>query len=167
MGLSAADLATMRVAELAAVTRGRIELRIQRKLRSPNEYLGMHWREKARERKAWQGHIANALVTALGVAGARCVLGPEAPLAGCRGECRDRRRVEVIRFAPGRRNFIRDDDNLRFSVKPVLDALKHLALIRDDHRKWIDLPTPTQEVSHDGTFWTWVSVVDPVQEGLV
>lgn len=162
MGLPAGI--TMRVAELAAVAPGRIELRIQRKLKSPNEVLGRHWREKNRERKEWQRHIANAIVLSVGTAGAKAILGPGADLVGCRGVCADRRRVEVIRFAPRPRNFIKDDDNLRFAVKPLLDALKRLALIKDDRREWIDLPTPTQDVSNDLTFWTWIAVIDMAVE---
>lgn len=117
----------------------------------------MHWREKSRERKAWQAHVVNALVLSCGYATARTLVHAEA-LPGAQGGCMDRRRVEVIRLAPARRNFIRDDDNLRFAVKPLLDALKHVGLIRDDHRKWIDLPLPTQDVSSDGTFWTWIAL---------
>lgn len=153
---------SFRVQELAAVgPEGRLEFRIQRKLRTPNEYLGMHWREKGRERKAWTAHFANALITALGVPCARALLGPGAPLIGCDGGCTSRRRIEVIRWAPTPRNFIRDDDNLRFTVKPLLDALKHLGVIRDDHRKWLEVESPTQDMSHDGTFWTWVAVDQP------
>jgi hypothetical protein len=155
----------LRVQELAALTLqgGRLEIKIQRKLRSPNEYLGMHWREKSRERKAWQAHIVNALVGSLSYDIARVLVRPEI-LAGGNGGCQIRRRVEVVRLAPGRRNFIRDDDNLRFAVKPVLDALKHIGLIRDDHRKWIELALPTQELSLDGTFWTGIAIDGPHQE---
>ena len=152
----------LRSAELAAVgVDGRIEFRIQRVLRSPNTYLGMHWREKNRERKAWMASLSNAVVAAVGISRAQQLLGPESGIPNCTGGCTVRRRVEVTRFAPTRRNFVRDDDNLRFAVKPVLDALKHLGLIRDDHRKWIELALPTQELSTDGTFWTWIAVGSP------
>src|SRR5262245_32308819 len=109
-------LRSYRPAELVVVAiTGRTEFRIQRKLRSPNEILGRHWREKGRERKAWQAAFENALVGALGVTKAQALLGPGAALVGCRGGCQDRRRVEIVRLAPARRNFIRDDDNLRFA----------------------------------------------------
>lgn len=151
-----------RLAELATVTReGRIEFRIQRALRSPNEYLGMHWREKHRERKAWEAHLTNAIVASEGIPAARALLGPGAALSHCVGQCSVRRRIEVIRLAPSKRNFVRDDDNLRFAVKPLLDALKRVGLIKDDRRQWIDLPLPTQEVSTDRTFWTWIAIDAP------
>lgn len=136
-----------------------LELRIPRRLRTPNEFLGMHWREKSRERQAWEGSLASAVAGALGVPDAQRLLKPNIGLPGCQGVgCLDRRRVTVVRLAPSRRNFIRDDDNLRFTVKPVLDAMKHLGLIRDDHRKWIELPLPTQDVAADGRFWTVISL---------
>jgi hypothetical protein len=141
---------------------GRIEFRIQRKLRSPNELLGRHWREKSRERKLWQASMENALIDAIGVTRAQALLAPGAALVGCHGMCTTRRQVEVTRFAPRPRNFLRDDDNLRFAAKSLVDALKHLGLIRDDHRKWCELAIPTQAVSDDGAFWTWV-VVDAVE----
>jgi len=65
-------------------------------------------------------------------------------------------RVAVAREVPSGRNFIRDDDNLRFCVKPLLDALKRLGFIRNDSRKWIELPTPEQRISTDGHYWTEV-----------
>lgn len=149
----------LRVVELSTVARdGSIEFRIQKILRSPNEYLGMHWREKHRERKAWEAALTNAIVISQGVPAARALLGPGAALRDCVGACRVRRRVEVIRLAPSRRNFVRDDDNLRFAVKPLLDALKRVGLIKDDRRQWIDLPVPTQDVSPDGCFWTWIAL---------
>lgn len=144
-----------RTAELMTLhAGGAIEFRIQRALRTPNEFLGMHWREKSRERKRWQACLLNAVVAAVGVAHTQRLLKVNDVLPGCTGGCLERRRVTVTRQAPSRRRFIRDDDNLRFAVKPLLDGLKHLGLIRDDHRKWIDLPSPTQDVSADGTFWT-------------
>ncbi len=151
--------ATFRVQELAAVSpEGRIEFRIQRVLKSPNVTLGAHWRVKYRERQQWQAHLLNALVLSLGTVHAQRLLRPAVALPGCTGGCRDRRRVEVTRFAPSRRHFVRDDDNLRFAVKPVLDALKQLGLIRDDHRKWLDLALPTQDLSNDKTWWTWIAI---------
>jgi hypothetical protein len=162
-------LEAYRCAELAAVSGdGRdVEFRVQRRLRSPNEYLGRHWREKSRERKAWQGFLLSALVGSIGAAHAQRLLLPSSGFPGSCGGCQDRRCVTVIRFAPTRRGFIRDDDNLRFAVKPLLDALSNLGLIRDDHRKWLELPSPTQEVSTDGTFWTWIRIAPPTQESHV
>lgn len=157
-----ATAAAMRIAELAAVTPdgSRIEFRIQRRLCTPNDYLGMHWRSKLRERRAWQTHFLNALINSVGVREAQKHVGVNAGLPGARGGCLVRRRVELIRYAPTRNGFIRDDDNLRFAVKPINDALKNLGLIRDDRRQWIELAEPQQDVSADRTWWTWVAVSD-------
>jgi hypothetical protein len=69
-----------------------------------------------------------------------------------------KQRVVVERQVASARNFIRDDDNLRFSVKPLLDALKRQGYIRNDSRKWLEHPTPTQSVSPDGKAWTLVTI---------
>lgn len=139
----------------------RIEFRIQRLLRSPNELLGRHWREKHRERAAWQADLTNALIDALGSRRVQQLLQPNDILPGCKGERPNvRRSVGVIRWTPSRRQFVRDDDNLRFTVKPLLDALKGMGLLRDDARKWADVAQPEQEVSNDGTAWTWIVVDD-------
>jgi hypothetical protein len=66
---------------------------------------------------------------------------------------------------PSARNFIRDDDNLRFAVKPLLDALKRQGYIKNDSRKWLEHPTPTQSVSPDGKDWTIVTI-EPVADVL-
>jgi hypothetical protein len=122
-------------------------LRIPRRLESPNMWNGRHWRVKSRITLAWEYDIAYAdgLVAARG-------------LYVCRQAPRYRQRVSVERHVPSRRNFIRDDDNLRFSVKPLLDALKRQALIEDDSRKWLEHPTPTQHVSADGNDWTIITI---------
>lgn len=141
---------------------GTIEFQIQQKLRSPNELLGRHWREKGRERKTWQLTCETALVIAIGVAAAQELLGPGAALVGCHGGVvKTKRRVTVTRLVPRRSGFIRDDDNLRFSVKPILDALTHLGLIYDDAREWCELPLPTQGIAPDRTWWTHI-VIEPV-----
>lgn len=72
--------------------------------------------------------------------------------------CEEKRAVQVTRLVPSARNFIRDDDNLRFAVKPMFDALKRLKLIRDDSRTWLTHETPTQEVSTDGQYWTRITI---------
>lgn len=142
----------------AVSSTGRIEFHIQRILRSPNTFLGMHWREKNRERKAWQLTFTNAIVDTLGVPAAQGLLGPKSGLHGATGGCQARRAIDVIRFAPSRRNFVRDDDNLTFALKPLLDALKHCGLLRDDRREWLQRPTVTQDLSADKTFWTWIAI---------
>lgn len=131
---------------------------IQRELRSPNGLLGRHWREKHRERKHWQAALTNAVIDSLGVSEACQWLSAESGVPHARGCCRTRQQVVIDRLVPARRRFIRDDDNLRFACKSLLDALTHLGLIHDDSRAWIDLVEPTQDVSGDGTFWTVVTL---------
>lgn len=143
------------------MTAAHLELKMPMALRSPNDYLGVHWREKHRERTAWTSMITAAVIEAVGVAAAQRLLGPAAPLPGCHGGCVVRRRVEVTRLAPTRARFLKDDDNLRFCVKPLLDAMKRVGLIRDDRRAWVELPDPRQALSTDGQFWTWVTIGEP------
>jgi Holliday junction resolvase RusA-like endonuclease len=133
-----------------------LELLVPRELKSPNRWQGRHWRYKYRETQEWEkciGYTAMAAMRVKGLQGALLVLG-----AFPWQTCQTRRRVTVTRYAPSRRRFIRDDDNLRFAVKPVLDALKRLKLIRDDHRKWLDLPVPIQEVDEQLGFATKIVI---------
>jgi len=120
-----------------------VTLRIPRRLESPNTWNGRHWRVKHRVSQEWQSEIQ--------LAAALAHIGPPRSQAG-------RRRVQVERQVPSARNFIRDDDNLRFSVNPLLDALKRQGYIRNDSRTWLEHPTPTQSVSEDGRDWTVVTI---------
>lgn len=156
----------------ATVTGDRIAVRIQRELKSPNLSLGAHWRLKTREKKQWTSDIVTAIVVAVGVTRAQALLGPASGLFGANGgpcSCRCetkrcccpvtfRRRIRFTRFVPSTRNFIRDEDNLAFSTKHVVDCLTELGLIRDDNQKWADRPLPTQAVSGDGTWWTEIVI---------
>jgi hypothetical protein len=121
-----------------------LSMRIPRQLVSPNVWNGRHWKVKHRISQEWQRDIW-------------AVRGGANVVANHGG----RQRVTVIREVPSGRNFIRDDDNLRFSVKPLLDALKRLGLITGDSRKWIELPTPEQRISADGNYWTEIRI-EPV-----
>ena len=122
-------------------------LTIPRELRSPNAWMWKHWRIKQRERESWERDI---FVQACVWVGTDRVLGMSAP--------KGRARVTVTRLVPSKRNFIRDDDNLRFAVKPVNDALKRLGLIKDDNRTWLEQPMPTQRVSIDGAYATVIEI---------
>lgn len=154
------DLSARLVARWQGETEGGAGMRlvIRRELKSPNKWQGHHWRIKHREtieweRAVWAQHaIVNGTAAAL-----RSV---EAALRRHVPACRSR--VIVTRLVPSRRNFIKDDDNLRFSTKPLNDALKRLGLIHDDNRKWLDQPMPTQEVSTSGG-WATVIEIDPVE----
>jgi len=136
-----------------------LDVTIGRQLKSPNVWNGRHWRYKHRESQAWEKDLfyAIALQTRVkGVLGALFVLGAF-PWQSCEGK----RSVKVTRLVPSSRNFIRDDDNLRFAVKPLFDALKRLKLIKDDSRTWLQHETPTQEVSTDGKYYTRIQI-EPV-----
>jgi len=82
---------------------------------SPNRILGKHWSVKAGEKNAW----------------VLLVRGQVLPKPVQKFRCR----VAIRLFHP--RQY--DKDNLYASVKPVVDALKHWRLIRDDSSEWLDL----------------------------
>lgn len=148
-----------------------LELRIPRRLDSPNTWNGRHWRVKHRLSQEWEHAIGGAWfehIAAAAKAKGRKVgfgdaleatLGPRKAYGFEAGKMR----IEIERHVPSGRNFIRDDDNLRFSVKPLLDALKRQGYIKNDSRKWLEHPTPTQHISADGKDWTVVRI-DAVPE---
>lgn len=140
----------------AILTTGRFDITVPRELKSPNTWQGRHWRFKHHDSQDWEWHIWTAIARALHVkdlTGALLVQNAIPP----KRRCEARRRVTVTRFVPSPRNFIQDDDNLRFSTKPLNDALKRLGLIRDDNRKWLDQPTPEQAVT-DGDYSTRIQI---------
>jgi hypothetical protein len=129
-------------------------LRIPRRLDSPNVWQGRHWRVKHEISQEWQRGIGDAVYAAIGYKEAlMCSIGPRRL-----GVVMPKMRVTVERHVPSGRNFIRDDDNLRFCVKPLLDALKRQGYIKNDSRKWLEHPTPTQHVSADGKDWTVITI---------
>lgn len=140
-----------------------MKLTINRALKSPNTWQGRHWRVKHRESQTWEWDIAASLLTDAGKrhGGIWALLIASNSIPPKR-TCEERRKVTVTRIVPSARNFIRDDDNLRFSVKPLLDALKRLGLIKNDSRKWLEHPTPTQEVSMHKQ-WATVIEIEKVQ----
>ena len=83
--------------------------------KSPNRVLGHHWSVKAGEKDKWVLLIRSAFLPS--------------------GACREKVRVAITVW----NTVARDSDNLHASVKPVLDALKHWHLVRDDSPEWIDL----------------------------
>lgn len=125
---------------------GCIGLLIPRKLKSPNETLWKHWRLKLRETRGWEADLQLAIGAFQRVARA------------------ERRKVAVTRLVPSRGAFIRDEDNLRFAVKPLNDALKRLGLIWDDSQGWLEQPLPVQSVSGDGHYWTAITIQTVPQE---
>jgi hypothetical protein len=133
-----------------------LTLKIPRRLESPNTWNGRHWRVKHQLSQIWEGEILYGNHWGDGVEGVVLTFDGD-------GNQTQRVRVTVERQVPSARNFIRDDDNLRFAVKPLLDALKRQGYIRNDSRKWLEHPTPTQSVSEDGKDWTIVTI-EPVAD---
>ena len=133
-----------------------LTLRVPRELVSPNKWNGRHWRVKHQISQDWEQDITWS-VAAHGrglVAAIEAIRGPGKSVGYVPG----RIRVTIAREVPSYRNFIRDDDNLRFCVKPLLDALKRQGYIRNDSRKWIELPTPEQRLSADKQHWTVIQL---------
>lgn len=131
-----------------------LELVVPRRLNGQNRGRGFHWSRAYRDTKQWEQLLAWSaaslgalrdwsLVTYENVKDERGLFRPK--------EIRrqERRRVTVERQVVRQSHFIQDDDNLRFSVKPVNDALKRLGLIFDDSREWLDQPMPEQRVAED------------------
>ena len=121
-----------------------LELRIPRRLESPNKSRGAHWRVRHRISKDWEREIGWA----------RVIQGKSDAMYLATGKMR----VEIERHVPSGHNFIHDADNLAFSSKPILDSLKRLGYIKNDSRKWLEHPTPTQHVSADGKDWTVIRI---------
>jgi hypothetical protein len=124
-----------------------MDLTVERELLSPNKWQGRHWSFKSRDTKDWESMLMCA-----------CVLKDRRVMFNRKPLVPFRRRVTVTRIVPGKRNFIKDDDNLRFAVKPLNDALKRLGLIYEDSRHWLEQTLPTQEVSCDGKYYTRILI---------
>lgn len=131
------------------------------RLELPNRDRGFHWSKKHNLTKAWEERIAT-------IGGGR--LAPWTLVTETRAvktnrgfvlkerRRKERRRITITRVVGHRKFQSKDADNLRFSVKPILDSLKRLGLIYDDSRDWIDHPEPTEEVSTDGTDYTVIAI---------
>lgn len=131
------------------------EIRVPRELKSPNKTLWAHWRLKQAERAAWEEALLLAVAIYGGmstVAGAQFLKS----LSVFVGAQQERRRVVLTRLVPHTRNFVRDEDNLRFCGKPLFDAMKRVGMLTDDRRELLDAPAPTQVVSPEG----YVTVIE-------
>lgn len=135
-------------------------LRIPRRLESPNASRGAHWRVRHRISQTWEEEIWAAVARQTGARTPVEVLVCMNAIPALKRNPASigRQRVTIERHVPSRRNFIKDDDNLAFCAKPVNDALKRLVYIRDDSRKWLEQPTPTQHVSADKKDWTVITI---------
>jgi len=133
-----------------------LELMIPDRLETPNRNRGAHWSRRHTEAKLWEWRVLVAMRRAGVSDNGWIVIEGTDPVQNRAGKwfTRDRRRkerraVEIIRHIRTHREQIRDDDNLAYTVKPVLDALTRIGLIVDDSRKWIDLAPVLQCVSPD------------------
>lgn len=135
----------MSVYAIASPTPDGVQIEIALNLESPNKTRGAHWTVKHRQTKRWEAALAGAL-------GQRHLRALEQ-----RPGIKEARVVRVERLVPSRRNFLKDDDNLAFSVKPLNDALTRLGLLADDSRAWLDQEI-RQGVSPDGRYWTILSI---------
>jgi hypothetical protein len=133
----------------------RVTLKIGLELRSPNKTLWAHWRAKQNERQKWEKAITAALAVERNHGDWRFQDGAPKPVPPA-----PRVRVSATRYVPHRRRFIRDDDNLVFAMKPVLDALKACGLIQDDRRSCCQLETPRQVAGTSPAPWTEI-VIEP------
>lgn len=139
---------------------GDIEIRLPHRLESPNKTLWAHWRVKAKAKSEWMARLRLAVADSAGLT-SLATFG-DTPLAALGvAPVREKRRVHVTRIVPSARNFIRDDDNLVFAGKPLLDCIRQIGFLRDDSSAWTDLQRPTQQVDPEGRDWTVVRIEIP------
>lgn len=150
---------------LVVESSGDIEIRLPHRLESPNRLLHAHWRTRTKDKQAWRARLLLVMADATGYSSVAGFEHPWEAMTGAYGlePVRDRRRVHVDRQVPSSRNFVRDRENLVYSVKSLLDQVKYLGFVRDDSMKWIDLDV-TQRVSDDGRDWTVIRIEVPAGE---
>ena len=152
----------IRCGRVERVARG-VTLVLPKLLPSPNQWLWKPWQAKLRITAAWDDLIR---VTAIDSsrAGARLAryttpagavgwIAPPAPIVAD---------VVVTRQVTTAAHFIRDDDNLPFAAKPLIDCLVSAGFLRGDSRQEIRRQCD-QVVSPDGQPWTVVAIT--VSEG--
>lgn len=91
---------------------------------SPNRLRGVHWAKKKRIADYWKSLIRSVIVP--------------------NGRCSVRMQVRIT-FHHAREY---DQDNSYAAVKPVVDALKHWGLIRDDSSEWLVLDVQQAHCPH-------------------
>jgi hypothetical protein len=133
---------------------------IAEKLTSPNKWLSSGFRQHGNRTK-WERLLKAAILRALGVASWQWLdeLG-RLPATSVKMT------LQIVRLVPSSREFIRDDDNLAFSRKQVSDAMKHVGLLKEDRREWLEALTIHQDVTPNGkaltVFFLW-----PTAPGLL
>lgn len=111
------------------------------KLESPNWFM-RDFRIRSGLRKKWNVHLRTMVAKVERVASFSALeLLARAPA------CHDRMAIQVIRFVPSVRQFLRDDDNSAFSTKQLSDALKDVGLVKEDRREWLKSAPLLQDVS--------------------
>lgn len=89
---------------------------IPRSPNGPRGLLRMHWAARNRYFKLWHTYI-------------------RAAIDNSHKPCKCKMRVSIAQM----RKRLLDKDNMFASVKPILDALTHWKLIKDDSAEWIEL----------------------------
>lgn len=145
-----------------AITRtaGRVELRLPKRLPSPNEVAKLSWRARHYGlRRAWLEVIQTAAIDSCRSGKAFAVQTSAAGAVGWMAPP-DRAHVEVLRLVRQAGHLMTDQDNEQASVKQLLDCLKATGFILDDRRPYASSHV-TQGVSPDGQDWTIVTITAP------
>lgn len=114
---------------------------LPKKLEGVNRWMN-DWRTRSFARKNWGKHLKDAIAK-----GERAASFDAVKALGRAPQCQVRMTVQVLRFVPSVRQFLRDDDSLSGCPKQLYDALKDVGLIRDDRREWLQMLPVTQDVS--------------------
>jgi hypothetical protein len=123
------------------------------KLESPNK-LRSNWRVATADRARWEKQLKSCVLNALGVASWEWLKElSRQPVTTAKMA------LQVVRFVPSTRQFIRDDDNLGSSRKGATDAMKRIGLLKDDRREWLEAFPLYQETAPNGValtvFFLW------------
>lgn len=132
---------------------------IAEKLTSPNKWMSSGFKQHSNRTK-WARLLQAAILRALGVASWSFL-----QELGRLPATHVKMTLQIVRLVPSSREFIKDDDNLAFSRKQCTDAMKHLGLLKEDRREWVEALTIHQDVSPNGkaltVFFLW-----PTNAGL-
>lgn len=132
---------------------------IAEKLTSPNKWMSSGFRQHGNRTK-WERLLKAAILRALGVASWQWL-----EELGRKPATHVKMTLQIVRLVPSSREFIRDDDNLAFSRKQVSDAMKHVGLLKEDRREWLETLTIHQDVAPNGKPMT-VFLLWPTDVGL-
>lgn len=131
---------------------------IAEKLQSPNKTQAS-WMLQQSARKKWQRLLEPAIAKAEGAASFSWLKQLDrAPRTSVKMA------LQIVRLVRSTREFIKDDDNLAFSRKQSTDAMKHLGLVKDDRREWLEALPIYQDVAPHGraltVFMLWPANAD-------